>query len=169
MARRAWSKKHQRGLTLAEVAVGTLLLVGGIGPLLLGMHYTMIRIEYLNQFQVAMSAVEGELEVLMNTSFDTLWADPSFASARGSGLKVPIAQLAVAGGNLSVQIRSADLKTPGTPTVLDLYVSACWQTRGRRIGEDLNCNGSLDAGEDTNGNGWLDSPAMASTRVARSG
>ena len=102
----------------------------------------------------------------MGTSFDTLWSDPAFASARASGLKVPIAQLA--GGNLSVQIRSADLKTPVTPTVLDLHVSACWQARGRRIGEDLNCNGSLDAGEDPNGNGWLDSPAMASTRVARS-
>ena len=141
-----------------ELAFATMLLVVGVGALLLQMHYAMIRTRYLSQLQVAMNAVQGEVDVLMGTAFDTLWT--------GGDFSLPITQLP--GGRLAVQIRSADLRTPATPTVLNLHVSACWQAAGRQIGEDQNCNGSMDPGEDTNGNGWLDSPAMASTRLARS-
>jgi hypothetical protein len=72
----------------------------------------------------------------------------------------------------SVRIRGADPTEPLEPNLLDIVVSACWTSAGRRIGEDQNCNGVLDTPptvpitEDTNGNGWLDSPAMASTRMA---
>ena len=179
-----------RGLTLLEVIVGTALLVGGGGALLMGMQYSMMRADYLNEFQIVMNAVQGRMEELSATSFNALMTDPSFAPARTAvgqclGLEEDRNCNGVLNGGedlngnnaLDEPIRGAHLHVriapfpPGAmdPTLLTLHVSACWTSRGRAIGEDKNCNGFLDAGEDTNGNGWLDSPAMASTRVADSG
>lgn len=75
----------------------------------------------------------------------------------------------LAGARLTVQIRSADTRTPANPDLLDLHVALCWPTRFGTFGEDDNCNGVMDAGEDANGNGWMDAPVMFSARVARRG
>ncbi|MBI3324920.1 MAG: type II secretion system protein [Candidatus Omnitrophica bacterium] len=171
------------GMTLVEVLISVLLLIATGGALLLGMHHASVHADYLSQFQVAMNAAQGELEQLASTSFDTLWA---MAQASPNGQCMGIGEDAncngaldagedtngngvldelLSGGRLAVEIKSADTRNP--PSLLDLHVAACWTARGRRIGEDANCNGALDAGEDTNGNGWVDSPVMVSTRVAR--
>ena len=175
-----------RGMTLVELMVSAAILLGGGGALIVGMHYAMAHSDYLNDFQISMNAVQGRLEELAATDLSTLWTDPSFATARtaagqcmgldedrncsgslagqdlnGNGqLDEPLP-----GARLNVRVREFP---PGAvnPSVVDLYVSACWNDHGRVIGEDASCNGQLDAGEDANGNGWLDSPAMASTRVA---
>ena len=180
------NRTSQRGMTLVELVVGTALLVGGGGALLMGMQYAMIHANYLNDFQLAMDAVQSRLEELSATSFNTLLTDPTFAAAQTPagqcmGLnedRLCTGQLAgqdlngnnvldepIPGARLNIRIAPFP---PGTtdPTLLTLYVSACWSSRGRAIGQDLNCTGVLDAGEDLNGNGWLDSPAMASTRLA---
>ena len=73
----------------------------------------------------------------------------------------------VPGARLSVQIRSADARNPANPALLDLYVSGCWASRGRAIGEDRNCNGRLDVGEDANGNTLMDGPVALTTRIGR--
>ena len=189
----------RRGITMVELMVGTLLLVGGGGALLMGMQYAVAHSSYLNEFQIAMNAVQGKLEELSSTPFDTLLNDVSFADARrvppaavlgqcmgmgedrncnGALDLAPVNEdtnppngvldepLALQGGRLSIQIRPVPPPGGGTPTLLDIHVAACWTSRGRPIGEDRNCNGVLDPGEDANGNGWVDSPAMASTRIA---
>lgn len=54
------------------------------------------------------------------------------------------------------------------PDLLGVTVSVCWRQRGNRIiGEDLNLNGTLDAGEDVNGNNIIDSPAQVVTLIAQ--
>jgi len=158
-------------MTLVEVMIGTALLVGGGGALLLGMHYTLVHSDYLSDAQVAIQAAQGELERLSNENFDTLLLAGTYNDARRNcqlgpcGQAVAIANAELPGGMLGVQIKPFPAGAVN-PTLLDLSVAACWTSRGRRIGEDQNCNGVLDVGEDLNNNGWIDSPAMVSTRVA---
>ena len=162
---------RHNGFTMVELLLGILLLVGGGGALLFGMLYAMDHTSYLSEFQIAMNAAQGELEMLEATNVDTLWSDPFYANARrtdpllqmGQGVAVPNLH----NGMLTIQIKRADPQEP--PALLDIQVAACWQHRGRPIGEDHDCDGFLDVGEDINLNGWVDSPAMVSTRIARRG
>lgn len=185
-------KVQRSGMTLVEVLISVLLLMGAGSALLLGMQHASIHADYLSQFQVAMNAAQGELERLMATSFDSLWTGAEFADARRTdapmGQCVGIGEDAncngqldagedldgdnaldapLPGGRLTIQIKQADPRNPLNPALLDLHVAACWTAKGRRIGEDQDCDGELDVGEDAKGNGWLDSPVMVSTRIAR--
>jgi hypothetical protein len=175
-------------MTLVELVVGTAVLVGGGGAMLLGMHYAMVHSGYLNGFQIAMNAAQGKIEELSATPFDTLLTGAAFAAARTAagqcmGLNedrncngaLDLGEDLNGNGSLDEPLPSARLTVriqaspPGAidPTLLDLYVAACWTAGGRDIGEDQNCNGTLDAGEDINPtNGWADSPVMVSTRIA---
>ena len=162
------TRMASRGMTLVEVLIGTAVLVGGGGALLLGMHYAMAHSDYLSHFQIVLQGAQGELERLTSESFDTLAGGGQYAGARQTGQRVDLNNAEVPGGTLGVQLKTFPAGTPfQTATLLDLHVAACWTSRGRAIGEDQNCNGVLDAGEDANGNGWIDSSAMVSTRVAR--
>ena len=180
--------RAQRGMTLVELMVGTAILVGGGGALLIGMRYALIHADYLYDFQLATNAVQSRMEELSSLPFDTLLTDLQYAPARTAptgqcmGLNEDFNCNGVLNGGedrngnnqLDEPIPGARLHVridpfppgPGTKTVLTVHISACIPWRGRNIGEDRNCNGVLDAGEDTNANGWLDSPAEASTRVA---
>ncbi len=155
-------------MSLVEVLIGTAVLVTGGGALLLGMHYALIQSDYLSHAQIAIQAAQGELERLTGEDFSTLATGGAYAGARQTGQRVAINNAELPGGTLGVQIKAFPAGTPfSTATLLDLSVAACWASRSRRIGEDRNCNGVLDAGEDANGNGWIDSPATVSTRLAR--
>ena len=180
--------RTQRGFTLVELLIGSALLVGGGGALLLGICSATIHATYLQGFQVSLNAAQGQLEQLMATPFDQLWANAQAnpnGQCRGMGEDVNcnglldggedadgdgVLDTPLPGGRLAMQIRQPvedQARNPGNPMLLDVHVAACWTSRGRSIGEDKNCNGMLDAGEDANGNGWIDSPVMMSTRVAR--
>ena len=177
-------------MTLVELMISTALLVGGGGALLVGMHYAVAHSDYLSDFQMAMDSAQGRLEEMASTSFDTLLTGAEYIPARtDQGLCRGLGEdrncngqldggedlngnnqldEPLPGARLNILIKNLAGSPPhGVESILNLYVSACWTTRSRRIGEDQNCNGFLDAGEDLNGNGWLDSPALASTRVAR--
>ena len=185
----------QRGMTLVELMIGTALLVGGGGALIMGMHYAVAHSDYLADFQIAMNAAQARLEELAATNFTTLVTDVRYAAARtAAGQCTGLGEDWDCDGNLdagedlnnngqldepilnarlTVHIKNLDGTAPtGNSTIVNIHVAACWRTRGRAISEDLNCNGQLNAGEDTTGggaralNGLVDSPAMASTRVA---
>lgn len=180
------ARRPRSGWTLVELLIGTALLVGAASALLLGMHYAMLHVDHLSQFQVAMNAARGQLERLAATDFDTLATGAAFAAARSSGRLVCSGEDAncngvleggedangnqvLDGARLAIQIKNPDGTAPTAAShLLDLHVAVCWQSVGRRIGEDRNCNGQLEAPEDTDGDGWIDSPAMVSTRLARS-
>jgi prepilin-type N-terminal cleavage/methylation domain-containing protein len=148
----------RRGFTLVELLVGTALLVGGSGALLLGMQQSAIHAEYLSQLQFAVNAAQGQLEALSATAFDTLWSGAEFSAARTGRQTLPLPDLP--GRALAVQIRSADIRNPLNPALLNLHVAVCWQSRGRQIGE-ADCQDGADAEE------WVNSPVMVGTRVAR--
>lgn len=151
-------KRAQRGLTLAEILVASAILLGSAGALLTVLTSSPAQAGYLGQLQVALSAAQGQLEELMATPFTTLATIPALTSQA-----IP----ELSDGRLAIRIRPS---TPGNPLgsdFLDVVVSACWRDGRRMIGEDRNCNGAMDPNEDLNLNGWLDSPAMVSTRMAR--
>ena len=159
----------RRGMTLLELLIGTALVVGGGGALLMGMHYAMAHAEYLRQVQIAMNAAQGRIEQLTSFSFDTLWEDNApasvgiaYAGARTSQQSETLT--GVPSGTLVIQIRPVPL-TNLTPTLLDLHVAACWRHRGRAIGGDLDQNGACVDGNDADS--WVNSPVMVTTRVAR--
>lgn len=175
-------------MTLIELMIGTALLVGGGGALLMGMHYALIHSDYLSEFQVSMTAVQNRLEEIEAQPFSTLldpvgpYAGAQTPGGRCMGLdedrncnNAPdagedvdgngVLDEPLPGARLSVRIDRFPPASPD-PTLVTVHVAACWSVRGRAVGEDRNCNGVMDNGEDANGNGWLDSPAMASTRVA---
>lgn len=188
-----------RGMTLIEVLIGTALLTGAGGALLMSLNAGIAHSDYLAQLQIAVNAAQGQLERIAATDFATLRTGVAFQGARTitgptrgqciglgedtncnnvldedpdpAGLHEDLNDNDVLdeplpGGRLSLQIHPADSRNPVNPSLLDLYVSVCWTARGRKIGEDTNCNGVLDPGEDLNGNGLLDSPVMLSTRIA---
>jgi len=152
-------------MTLVELLLGTALLVGGSGALLLAMHQAARYGEYLSQRQLVMNVVQGRMEQLASTSMDVLLVSP--ARLQGSGVAEPIPELP--NGSLHVKVRDADPMNPDLPSLLDLHIAACWRTSDGRLitGEDVNCNGLFDAGEDTDGDQWMDAPVELSTRISR--
>lgn len=157
---RVVSLKQRHGMTLIEVFVSILWIVTAGYALLHAMEVSQATMHYLGEVQVATYAAKGELEQLAATSIDTLWAA---SGAPPAPRPIP----GLPGGVLIVQIRSADIRQPLNPNLLDVHVAACWDSYGRRIGEDLNGDGILSPAEDANANTWVDSPVMISTRVAR--
>ena len=171
-------RPSEGGMTLVEVLIGTMLLVGGGGALLVGMQQATSHADYLSQFQIAMQAAQGELDELASTDFDTLLTtDCAYSLAPASlpcanrGIRtVTLANRSaqeIAGALLTVQIKPAPGESPSAPSLLDIHVAACWRFHGRALGDNRNCNGQMEVGEDADGDGWFDSPAMVSTRVGR--
>ncbi len=181
------------GMTLVELLIGSALLVGGGGALLLGIQYSLAQSGYFNQVQVAMNAAQGRLEELSSLPFDSLWEDGSAGGTFGAArlpfpanppyprlLDHPAAGTPFANmnGQLAIQIRRVPPgNNPVTPNLLDIHVAACWQFQGRRIGERQNNDpvpawddstvACADGTADGSTNWWVDSPVMVSARVAR--
>lgn len=151
------------GMTLVEILIATVLLVAGLGTLLFGLYYAMIHADYVKQAQVAMNAAQGQLEQLAAADFDTLLADPGYCTGSCSATRPVLLVLDGPDGQLAIQIRPVPL-TNTTPDLLDIHVAACWQHRGRAIGE---ANGATACATDGVANWWVDSPIAVSTRVAR--
>jgi type II secretory pathway pseudopilin PulG len=153
------------GMTLVEVLIATFLLVVGLGALLFGMHYVMIHAAYVRQAQVAMNAAQGQLERLAAQDFDALMADAGYCTGTCASTRT-VQQSSLPGGLLAIQIRPAPLDDT-TPAFLDIHVAACWQARGRAIGEANGATQCADGTADGAANWWVDSPVVVSTRVAR--
>ena len=152
------------GMTLVEILIATFLLVVGLGTLLFGMHYAMIHAEYVKQAQVAMNAAQGQLEQLAAADFDTaLLTDAGYCTGTCTNTRRPVLTLNGITGQLAIQIRPVPLADT-TPDLLDIHVAACWQQRGRVIGE---ANGAVACADGADVGWWVDSPISASTRVAR--
>ena len=126
---RGFTPPHGAGFTLVELLLGTGLLLGAGGALLIGMQQAMIHTDYLSQFHVAMNTAEGELERLSAVPVTTLWTDNTYAAARAGAQTTPLASLP--NGQMAVQIRSADVRMPTNPNLVDLHVAVCWRSRGR--------------------------------------
>lgn len=146
-------------MTLVEVMLSVILAVGAGGVALIGMYYTMAHAEFLRQQQIAINAAQGTLEGLRATPFDSLLADPAYNGRRTQALS------GIPNGLLAVQIRPSPLEATD-PNLLVLHVAACWQHRGRAIGE---ANGPTPCADGTDADWWVDSLVKLSTEVGQGG
>ncbi len=146
---------RRQGMTILETLLGGALLVIGGAALLLSLNAAALHTEYLSQQQIALNAAQGLLEEWMARPTSALRTAPAWQP-------FPLTQLPPqANGQLVLQIRPVpDGSDPATAALFDLHVAACWQHRGRIIGE-AGCQDGPDA------NWWVDSPVMVSTRVAQ--
>ncbi len=166
------TRRTQRGMTLVEVLISTGLLVGGGGAILAGMYQGLIFVDYMNDQQVAMNAVQGKLEELSALSFTELGTQYA-AAYTPAGMRVCAGEDANCNGvldngevdvnrngradrlmsgvngspagTLHIRISTTKGEAKEDATLLDVHVAASWVTRGRCIGgEDRNCNSLLD-------------------------
>jgi prepilin-type N-terminal cleavage/methylation domain-containing protein len=160
----AAGSSRRRGMTLLELMLAIVVFLVAAGTLVMVLTRSRAQAAFLGELQLALNAVHSELEAIQAEHFDLMAGNRERAvDLQGQGRLPPNTPPIM----LSVSIRSADDST-AEPDLVDVHVAACWRSMGRDIGEDRSpCNGRTDPGEDTNGNGWLDSPAMASVRLAR--
>jgi len=166
MTARSTTRRGERGMTLVEILIGATLLVGGGGALLFGMHYAMMHASFLRQEQVAMNAAQSQLEQLAAADFDALTADAGYCAGTCANTRRPVLTLNGITGQLAIQIRPVPL-TDTTPDIVDIHVAACWNQRGRAIGEANGATTCADGAADGAANWWVDSPVMVSIRVAK--
>ena len=166
---RARHLANRQGITLVDLLLGTMLLVSGTAATVLALQQSSRYGDFLAQRQVALYAVHGRLEQLTAIDVETLWNDPVYAPARAlGGLAEPQPLSDLPEAMLTIQIRNADPLDAVNPALLDVQVAFCWRYSGWLVtGEDVNCDGVLDALEDANGNQWMDAPVAVSTRLAR--
>ncbi len=147
-------KLLNKGFTLIEV----IFTVGILAFCLCGLLVTYINMFILGDlsrsFSLASNAILDKVEEIKNCAFDNL---PSYNGARFDldGFSSTDSK-----GIIEVSDTTySDLKR--------VRIVACFRSRNRLIGEDVNLNGELDAGEDANGNGRLDSPVEVVTLIAK--
>ncbi len=140
----------QKGLTLPELLIATLIFTVAFAGILLGILSCMELSEMTQHSTAALYASKSRIAAIENTPFAQISANynnTTFTAPDVNGI-----------GVVNINSPSAD--------TWDVTVTFCWrQTTGRIIGEDTNLNGQLNAGEDQNGNGILDSPVKLTTSV----
>lgn len=144
-----------RGFTLIEV----MLTVGILAFCLCGLMVTYINMFVFSDlsrgFSLASNAIQAKIEEIRSYEFDTL---DSY-----NGTKFDLDGFASSDSEAVIQVDD----TVYTDALKRVRIVACFRSRNRLIGEDLNLNGDLDAGEDTNGNARLDSPVEVVTLIVR--
>jgi prepilin-type N-terminal cleavage/methylation domain-containing protein len=156
--RRSVRIKRQQGFTLIEL----LVVVGILAVVILGLIQTFllgsILADLSHRKTIAVGEAQDKLEEILNHSFSTIVTD--YASGGTPGNTFSLSQVTGA-GRVAITTVSASLLQA------DIVVS--FQYKGGRIyGEDLDLDGTLDAGEDANGNGVLDSGIKFSTYIRNS-
>ena len=101
--------------------------------------------------QLALSAINSEIEDIKNTDFNTIVATYDNATFSAPAGLTGIGKVYIDDSN---------------PELFVVKVLFCWRQSNRRIiGEDTNLNGTLDAGEDKNANNQLDSYVQVQTQI----
>ena len=147
----------REGFSLVEV----ICTVGILAVVLVGLLelfiYTSALAEMSGNLTVALNAAQGKMEEIRNHSFSLITTD--YASGGSPGNTFDVSQ-PTGKGVIYVDSSNSDL--------LKIKIVVSWRNKKNRIiGEDINLNGSLDAGEDLDGNGQLDSLASIESLIAK--
>ena len=125
-------KSYCKGFTLSELLLAVAILAFALTGLLLFFVNSIILNETNRNFTLAYSAIQAKMEEIKNTSFDNLDAYngtsfdlDGFPSVNGKG-------------KIGVSNESTDLKR--------VTISACFMSRNRLIGDDINNCQSSPAG-----------------------
>ena len=139
--------KNTSGLTLLEVMIATAILVIAISGLLATFTGLFSLNENARNLSLAIISAQDKMEEIRESNFNNIYNTYNNASFDVAGFDPGEAK-----GSISIDNSDPDL--------LEVYASVSWRERSNRIiGEDVNLNGSLDAGEDLNTDNRLNSPA----------
>ncbi len=152
-------KSSVRGFTLVEVMIAAAILAFCICGLLATYVNMFFLTDLSRDFTLATNAVQAKMEEIKKKDFSQITnsltgpfdlTSYGFPSSKSKGRVV------------------VDENFDGYPGELTrVRIVACFDSRGRVIGEDKNLNGLLDPGEDSNNNGVLDSPVELVTLIAK--
>lgn len=146
-------KMRNKGFTLLELMVTAAVLVIAITGLLALFTGLSSLNENSKNISLAMTACQDKMEEIRDSDFSTLYTIYNGANFNPAGFPAADAK-----GNVSIINTNPDL--------LEICISVSWRERSNRIiGEDVNLNGSFDAGEDSNGDNRLSSPAEIVTLI----
>ena len=160
------------GLTLIELLISTFITLLALAAIL-GSYMSNIQLTNVASNRVAYQiAVNDYIELLRRPSFFETLLGCAVTSGRhlaGDVANEPAFTLppgAPAGsGELLVQYEN---KTAGSINYVQVTLVPIWREgQNRVIGEDLNLDGTPDAGEDTNSSGVLDSPYQITVIIAK--
>ena len=151
---KAFRSSRSSGMTLVELMVAVLLLL----PIL-----TVVMQNFITCMTLNSSSEDTSKVIWQERSLLAAMEKTSFHDIKGTYDKKTF-PLAGPQGYLTTYVDEANSITD--TDLLVVYISATWKDRsGRYTGEDVNLNGTLDAGEDKNGNDRLDSNVGFSTFI----
>ena len=146
-------RRKQNGFTLVEVMLAAAFLIIVLSGMLATYISCFELITTVRNLTFAVNSAQGKIEEIRDYSFSSTFDDYNNTT-------FTVDEIPAGNSRGVVYLDNSD------PDLLVLTVSVCWRQRANRIiGEDLNLNGTLDAGEDTNGNNIIDSPAQLVTLV----
>jgi prepilin-type N-terminal cleavage/methylation domain-containing protein len=151
-------KRKQQGFTLIEL----LVVVGILAVVILGLIQTFLLGSVLadlsNRKTIAVGEARDKLEEILNHTFASIATDYGAGGTPGNTFATS-----------QITGRGVVTVTAVTASLLQVDVVVCFRYRdGRIFGEDLDLDGTLDAGEDVNGNGVIDSDIRVSTYIRNS-
>jgi len=144
--------REENGFTLAELLLAVAILAFALCAIL-ATYLTCFNLTNISRnVNIATSAAQGLIERIRSTPFTQIVSDYDRLNFTVNNIPDSMGVVYVDDAN---------------PELLLVTVSVCWRQGNRIIGEDINLNGTLDAGEDTIiANNIIDSPVELITRVA---
>lgn len=155
-------KSFSKGFTLVEILVSVAILAFFLCGLLATYLNMFFLSDLTRDFTLATNVVQAKIEEAKKKDFDSLSSFNEAFDSRGFSESDASYEATLKKGIVKIEINStgySDLKMA--------RITACFQSRGRIIGEDKNLNGSLDSAEDINHNNRLDSPSELVALIAR--
>ena len=150
-------KKDRQGFTLVEVLVAVIIIATVVvGMIELFIYSTMLSESTRNLTSAFMDA-QSKMEEIRNHTYSLITTD--YASGGTPGNTFDLSTLT---GKGVIYIDSSN------SSLLQITIVVCWENSrtGRIIGEDLDLDGTLDAGEDLDSDSQIDSPAKLISYIA---
>ena len=143
------------GFTLVEVMMTALLF----GTVIVGLIWTFITCSLLTEMTGNISKLyieaQAKIEEMRNHTFSTLVTDYSLSGTPGNKFSISDPQ--------AMGVIYLDATNPNL-ILVNIKISFSGRN-GRIVGEDLDLDGTIDAGEDVVNIGVLDSPISLSTII----
>ena len=152
-------QNSKSGFTLVEL----MIVVGILSVVIPGLLKLFIDTSQLSAMAgnktLAISEAQNKIEEIRNLAFDNVMT--TYGAASGT----PFNLTQINGKGI---VYAKNTTAPSNADLLLVEVMICWQDKyGRKVGEDVNLNGILDAGEDLDGDNKISSLAKLTTRIAR--
>lgn len=152
-------RNGKKGFTLLEVLITAGILVVVIGGLIRLFIHCSVLSESTGNMALAMADAQTVMEEIRGHDYSLITTDYASGGTPGNTFNVSIGT-GMGKGVIYLDSSNADL--------LQITVVVCWKNNRdeRIVGEDLDLDGTLDAGEDTSGDGQFTSPVKIISLIA---